>query len=350
MRPVDAQHRDTLRRCREILEQNSRSFALAARLLAPDARDRAAAVYAYCRHVDDAIDGAPPHAQAAALEALQRELDAIYGDAQLEPPALRAFQAVARLTGLPRRYPSELLEGMAMDVRGTRYDSLEQLLLYCHRVAGVVGLMMCHVFGITRDRALVHAAHLGMAMQLTNICRDVREDWSLGRLYLPRQLLTTAGAAPLPETIAGELPRDAATRRAMQRVIRQLLAEADRYYHSADRGIVALPLLAGLAVRAARTLYRAIGARIAAQEFDPWRGRAVVPGLHKLWLLGEALTRHILSLGAFSHERLWLKRRVGAPRALLAFPADVLPPLTGQRALPETLESAPEPPSSSSQA
>ena len=327
-------HKQALKECREILERNSRSFALAARFLSPTTRDRAAAVYAYCRRVDDAIDEAPAEEQPRALLALQDELDRCYSNAPLgDDPALRAFRAVALESGLPKRYPSELIDGMGMDVLNTQYESLEDLLLYCHRVAGVVGLMMCHVFGITRDDALLPAAHLGIAMQLTNICRDVQEDWGLGRLYLPRQRLLAAGSGTLPKRIQGPFPTDPQVLAAMAHVMMDLLQEADRYYASAERGIVALPFSAGLAVRAASRLYHAIGLRVAAQDFDPRQGRAVVPGFQKLALALRATLDHGRGLGNFARERLLEGKRARPPKQQLDFPQDVLPSNTDELAL-----------------
>jgi 15-cis-phytoene synthase len=314
-----------LRECRRILEQNSKSFALAARLLPPESRDRAAAVYAFCRRVDDAIDGAPAEQQPDALAGLHRELDAVYGDGPLHEPALRAFRAVVATCAMPRRYPAELVEGMAMDVRDTHYETLEDLLLYCHRVAGVVGLMMCHVFGVSRDDALTNAAHLGIAMQLTNICRDVEEDWSLGRLYLPAALLRGAGARDFPAPGNGTLPSQGANGAAVRAVVRDLLAIADRYYASADLGIPALPFRAGLAVRAARKLYHAIGLVIADRAYDPLRGRAVVAKRRKLELIGATLARHAAGLPELALDRVRTKSLARPPRRELSFPEDVLP-------------------------
>jgi phytoene synthase len=316
--------RQMLRACREILEHNSKSFALAARLLPEADRDHVAAVYAFCRRVDDAIDHAPAGEQSAALARIRDELDQVYAGRAMSDPSLLAFQAVVKACALPKTYPSELIDGMAMDVLGTRYDNLEQLLLYCHRVAGVVGLMMCHVFGITRDDALTQAAQLGIAMQLTNICRDVQEDFELGRLYLPRDLLRRAGAAELADPPTGGLPSEPRTVAAMQQVVRSLLGEADRYYAAANLGISALPFRAGLAVRAAGMLYRAIGDEIAGRAYDPGRRRAVVSTPRKLRLVGRALTRHGLEAATFIRERLQATHGARPPQTLLCFPMDVL--------------------------
>jgi phytoene synthase len=308
--------------CRAVLEENSKSFALAARLLPSASRDEAACVYAFCRRVDDAIDDAPVGAQERALARLVAELDGIYaGEAQTDP-SLRGFQAVVQARRLPKRYPLELLAGMAMDARGTHYRTLPDLLLYCHRVAGVVGLMMCHAFGLTDDAALVPAAHLGIGMQLTNICRDVAEDYTLGRVYLPEQLLRARGCPALQASEGAHFPDEPTTVAAVQQVTAELLDQAERYYRSAQGGIVALPYRAGLAVRAASKLYAAIGDEVRAHGCDPRRGRAVVPRPRKLLLVAAALGEQLAA--SFAYARAHAAARPHAPERELAFPEDVL--------------------------
>ncbi|HEX6242907.1 MAG TPA: phytoene/squalene synthase family protein [Polyangiales bacterium] len=309
--------------CRAALERHARTFALAARLLPQKSRDRAAALYAYCRYVDDAIDGAPRCEQNLALAELWGELDAIEAGRPLARPDQQAFQVLLRVCRIPSAYPRELIAGMAMDVEHTGYETLHDLLLYCHRVAGVVGLMMCHVFGVTRDIALVQAAQLGIAMQLTNICRDVAEDLSLGRLYLPKALLR-AHSVPLPPRDGqAEEPGAWLAHAGVRRVMTTLLDEADRYYQEAERGIVALPFRAGLAVRAARVLYAAIGDEVRRRGTDPRRGRAFVRGPRKLWLVTCALARQLLQLPRFVWEHA--RRPARLPSAQLAFPDEILP-------------------------
>ena len=301
---------------RRVLAAKSKSFALAGRVLGGDARDRAAVVYAFCRRADDAIDLAPPGRHAAALTRLREELDALYGGLPTGDAVLDAFGEVARACRIPREYPAELFAGLEMDARGVRYASLAELGEYCYRVAGTVGLMMCHVLGLHHDRALPRAVHLGVAMQLTNICRDVAEDWELGRLYLPADMLAEEGAAGLTGALGGPFPPEA--RQPVARVVRRLLAEAACYYASADRGIVDLPPRAAFAVRTARLVYAAIGDQLAAQGHDPLAGRAVVPRGKKLALLALAGVG-----GAF-----WLAARGrGTPRVpdrILLFSPDVL--------------------------
>ena len=148
-----------------------------------------------------------PTARGASPRALRGELGPIYGG---RPPS-RSHPASASRRSREQRQISALLprgaaRGMEMDVEFTRYETMDELLLYCYRVAGTVGLMMCHVMGVADPRALRHAAHLGMAMQLTNICRDVMEDWERRHLYLPDELL----GARRPRASSGPARRAAA--------------------------------------------------------------------------------------------------------------------------------------------
>ncbi|HTE50135.1 MAG TPA: phytoene/squalene synthase family protein [Kofleriaceae bacterium] len=285
------------RAARAILAAGSKSFALAGRLLPAGQRDRAAVVYAYCRRADDAVDQAGPVDRAGAVARLRGELARLYAGEASGNVVLDGFAEVARACRIPERYPAELLAGMEMDATGQRYDTVEQLLHYGYRVAGTVGLMMCHVLGLRDQRALVPAVHLGLAMQLTNICRDVEEDWRLGRLYLPAELLDPAGARNLASELGSvRLPARALGPASI--AVEQLLALADRYYRSADLGMAALPWRASLAIRTARLVYAAIGDRIAARGFDVGAGRAVVPGATKLVLVGRAAAAAVRELPA----------------------------------------------------
>jgi len=305
--------------CARTLAEHSKSFALAGRLLPPQQRRDAAVLYTYCRLADDSIDLAPPSAQPAALRELQRALDSVYrGEAQHDV-RLRAFQELVQRRRLPREYPEQLLLGMRMDTEGTHYQTLNELLLYCHRVAGVVGLMMCHVLGLSDTRALKNAAHLGIAMQLTNICRDVTEDWQRGRLYLPLQMLRECGAGALNGLRLGPLPE--AARESVAIVTRQLLREADRFYRSGDAGIPALPWRAALSVRAARLFYSAIGRRILRRDYDARSMRAVVPRAQKLRLLIQAIRLTVWGLP----RRFRTSRNQAALDSILRFPDDILP-------------------------
>ncbi|MEO7037493.1 MAG: phytoene/squalene synthase family protein [Polyangiaceae bacterium] len=305
--------------CAATLAQHSKSFSLAGRLLPRESRRDAAVLYTYCRLADDAIDLVEPASQGAALSGLRRALESVYrGDPQ-QDVRLSAFQELVLRKAIPREYPEALLAGFGMDTAGAQYETLDELLLYCHRVAGVVGLMMCHVLGVKNARALRNAAHLGIAMQLTNICRDVAEDWQLGRLYLPLGMLRKCGAGALTSLRVGPLPE--ATRASISTVTRQLLAQADRFYRSGDAGIPALPWRAAFAVRAARRIYAAIGARIGHPDYDAFTMRAVVPRAHKLALVAQAALATLLEL-----PRRWVGSHTRAQLVSVSrFPDDILP-------------------------
>jgi phytoene synthase len=281
-------------------------------------------VYAWCRRADDAIDLAADNA--GALEKLRSELDAIYDGRPPEDPVLTAFEQVIRERAIPRLYAEELLAGMEMDVTGVHYDTMAPFELYCYRVAGTVGLMMCHVMGIKDDAATRNAVHLGMAMQMTNVCRDVAEDWDRGRLYIPDRILAECGAPRLFEELGNPLPE--AARPAVARATERLLDEADRYYASGDAGLPALSWRCALAIRTARKVYAAIGTRVRRQGCDPLAGRAIVPIHEKLGLVMSAFAASLTGTtpdrnGTGDGESA--AERLGPPRREVAFPEDVLP-------------------------
>jgi phytoene synthase len=195
---------------------------------------------------------------------------------------------------------------MEMDAACTVYGSYATLLSYCYRVAGTVGLMMSHVMGVRQAGALRHAAHLGMGMQLTNICRDVGEDWERGRLYLPSDLLAAAGAPSLRSFLGQPLPVSA--RGAIAAVTKELLRRAEALYRSGDEGIPYLSWRSAIAVRTARLVYADIGRVILAQRADPFAPRAVVGKGRKLALAVRAFLRTRVPL---SFEPARLERSVG---------------------------------------
>jgi phytoene synthase len=256
-----------LESCQAIIRKNSKSFSLASRFLPSAQRAATVAIYAWCRRVDDAIDDVPKARAAEALVELEAELDAIEAGNPGGDPILGAFFVVMRGYRIPFVYPRELLRGMQMDVEHRPFDTLDLTLHYSYRVASTVGLMLCHVFGVTDNVARHHAAHLGMAMQLSNICRDVAEDEARNRVYLPRELAKNLGE---------------------RHGVLAMLGVADDYYRSADRGLLYLPWRVSLAVRTARLVYAEIGEVLRRRGGDTRQGRAVVSTTRKLWLLSCA--------------------------------------------------------------
>jgi phytoene synthase len=298
--------------CRETIRRHSKSFALAGALLDRRQRQNAFALYAWCRYADDAVDLAPQHQATDAVQRLRTQLADVFCGAVMPDPVAREFQRVVHERRIAYAYPHELLAGLAMDAAQTSYRSLDELMLYCFRVAGVVGLMMCHVLGIKSERALLNAAQLGMAMQLTNICRDVREDWQRGRLYLPTNLLEASGAPP------ADLAREElspALRSAMGAAVAATLKIADDLYSSAAAGFRELGWRAALSTQVAGLVYSAIGRRLARSRYDVWRMRAVVPPHAKLWLVTRAF---IALLAEFPH-RVSDRRPLALPASVARF-------------------------------
>ena len=298
--------------CQDSIRRNSRSFYLASQLLPKRDRGHATVVYAWCRRADDAVDEGYGDKHAALAE-LQRELDDIEAGRRTGDAIVDAFGDVVRSCGIPLLYPRELLEGMASDIGAVCYQTMAELLEYCYRVASTVGLMMCHVMGVDDDEAIANAAHLGVAMQLTNISRDVLEDWQRGRLYLPDELLDRHGVAGLGNHLGEHLPVDA--QEAVSSAVRELLQLADRYYSSGDEGLDRLPWRCSVAIEAARRIYAEIGKVLVDRECDIVAGRAVVSPKRKMELVGQCLVHQAKALPARGRRAAYFK----APRRLLSF-------------------------------
>jgi phytoene synthase len=273
---------------RAAIGAGSRSFAVAARLFDRRTRDAVHLLYSWCRYCDDQIDsqdlghgGAQSPGAGARLERLRAQTrDALAGKPG-QQPEFAALQRVVALYHIPQRYPFELLDGFAMDVALQRFETLDDTLRYCYHVAGVVGLMLAHVLGARSLEALRHAADLGLALQMTNIARDVVPDARVGRVYLPRAWLREAGLDP------ARLAEPAA-RESLARLVARLLREAQPYYASADRGLVLLDFRAAWAVAAARGVYSEIGRLVEARGARAWDQRAVVPRPRQLLWIARA--------------------------------------------------------------
>lgn len=267
--------------CRALLRNGSKSFHAASRLLPPSVRLPATALYAFCRLADDAIDGAG--ASRAALDALGERLDHVYAGQPRNHPCDRALAAVVEAHALPRALPEALLEGLAWDAEGRRYHDISALNAYAARVAGTVGAMMAVLMGVRAPEPLARACDLGVAMQLTNIARDVGEDARMGRIYLPISWLVEAGIDP-----DAWLARPSFSP-ALGAVIARLLATAEALYDRAAPGIGALPLACRPGIGAARLIYAEIGREVQRRGLDSVSSRAVVPRARKLSLLARSL-------------------------------------------------------------
>jgi phytoene synthase len=289
---------DLVRQSGDAIAKGSKSFALASKLFDAETRDRAWMLYAWCRHCDDVIDGQAlgqgrVEAEAPVAERLARLRELTTAALAGEPTGETPFDALGRVaadTALPARYPFDLLEGFAMDAAARTYPTFDDTLLYCYHVAGVVGVMMAIVMGVSPDdrATLNRACDLGIAFQLNNIARDVADDEAIGRCYLPADWLAATGRSA---------------------TVRRLVDEAERYEASARHGTPALSLRSAWAVLAAAGIYGDIGRRVRRLGDRAWDARVSTSGTAKLGWVGraliEAMARKQLYGGASPREGLW---------------------------------------------
>jgi phytoene synthase len=267
--------------CRDAIRQGSRTFFAASLLLPPGVRQPAYGLYAFCRLSDDAVDlaGGSPFA----LERLRDRLARAYDGCPLPYAADRAMADLVGRFTIPRALPDALLEGLAWDAQGRRFEDLADLHDYAARVAGTVGMMMTLIMGVRSPVALARASELGVAMQLTNIARDVGEDARAGRLYLPLRWLREAAIDPaafLAEPVSSP---------PLRAVIARLLDEADKLYETARAGVSLLPLACRPAILSAALLYAEIGRELERLSLDSIAHRARVSAPRKAQIVAKAM-------------------------------------------------------------
>jgi len=276
---------------RVIINKGSKSFAAAAKFFDVETRENAYMLYAWCRRCDDVIDNQelgfnsrPQNAEKTqkALIQLQEKTRFAIDDSPSDDPVFEGLRYVLNRNQIPERYPLELLKGFAMDAAGHEFRSFDDTLQYCYYVAGVVGIMMAYIMGARDPEILERAADLGIAFQLTNIARDVREDTEVGRIYLPGDWLAEAGI-PADQILH---PQYAS---ALVKVVERLLNEADRYYTSANEGLRALGFRSAWAVAAARVVYRAIGDLVRERGELAWQDRVIVNKGSKILGVAEGM-------------------------------------------------------------
>jgi phytoene synthase len=250
------------------MKKGSKTFSLAARFFPQDEFESAAKIYFWCRSCDDYIDD-----QVASEEHVEELLQKTF---QHQPtPEFIAFKEIRDRYQIPDLYPRELLEGMRMDVKNEKYKTIKDLELYAYRVAGTVGLMMSHVMGIYHEKALFNAAQLGMAMQMTNIARDVKEDEERGRVYLPTEWLNEGDTFE---------------------AVTKVLSHAEDLYQKGLEGLIELPLKSAFAVTMAAAFYREIGREILLLGPAALQTRVVISKERKAVLIFQSILKVLSSL------------------------------------------------------
>ena len=266
--------------CNQLTRQHSKSFYFSTMFLPPAKRQAIRALYAFCRTSDDIVDmaaGNAPHALAHWVTLVHARTT------PHDNPVLIAWNDTVTKYNISQELVDELLAGIAMDLTVTRYQTFDDLWLYCYRVASVVGLISMQIIGHDDD-AVDYAVKLGVALQLTNILRDIGEDADRGRIYIPQQDLARFGLTD------DDILQGRQTHR-FKALIRFQSARAHALYEESWPGIGLLHPDSHLAVAAAATVYRGILDRIHANDFDVFHQRASVPLSGKLRLLWQANQR-----------------------------------------------------------
>ena len=278
----------------------SKSFYFATRFFPADLARSAHAVYWFCRTTDDLVDECTTVEQGRAdLEAWHDALRRALAEGVSEQPILRLFLDAVERHAIPAEHAFELIEGMRMDLDGVRYRTFDDLRVFCYRVASTVGLMMSHVIGFAeparRDEGLAYAVDLGIAMQLTNILRDIGEDLGRARLYLPSEEMARFG-------VTEEELRNGRMSGGFRELMAFQIARARDYYQRSAPGIPMLDARGRFAVKIAAEVYSRILGQIEANGMDSLARRAVVPAREKYWLTARIMSGPILRHSA---GRLW---------------------------------------------
>ncbi len=259
-----------------ITKHHAKTFYFASRFLKKEKRSSAYTVYAICRISDEAVDGKQDSSALDNLAILQQKIDSAYKNAPLADSLLLAFQQSINKYHIPKKYFDALIEGMHMDLYKNRYKNFEELYDYCYKVAGVVGLIMLEIFGYTDPKATDYAISLGVAMQLTNILRDVKEDFNRNRIYLPENEMQRF------QVSKNDISRSQINEN-FKALMKFQIARSREYYEKAKQGIKMLDdLNSRFVVCAMADIYSGILNSIEKNDFDVFTRRACVSTPRKI--------------------------------------------------------------------
>mgnify|MGYP005846185989 CR=1 FL=1 len=313
------QLRKAYRHAAALTRKHSRTFAMASGLLPPAKRRAVRALYAFCRVSDDMVDEGGDNPLGALA---QWRVRALVGRPQPDDLVALAWADARTRYRIPRRYAEQLLDGVGRDIVTTRYATFDDLAAYCYGVASTVGLMAMHIVGFAGPQAIPYAVKLGVALQLTNILRDVGEDWRMGRLYLPLDELAAFGlsevdiaaASGIGGALAGSGGPPATEGGGMSRQWAEFMrfqVERNRsLYDEALPGVALLHPDGRFAIGGAAESYRAILDDIEEHGYDVFGRRAHTGSWEKLGALPGIWWRaRVLGYGAGRHG--WWRRRHG---------------------------------------
>ncbi len=284
---------------KSIIAHYAKSFYFSAQFLPKDRRWAAYAVYSFCRFADNIIDNPRNRSNDELLQELDSfscELQQGYKYGESEHPALSAFIKVAKIYNIPLKYPLELIEGVKMDLTISHYNTFDELYLFAYRVAAVVGLMMTYILGFEDEETLVYAEKLGIAMQLTNILRDVKEDKELGRIYLPKEDLIKFNVTE------NDIHNENFTKE-FQDLMKFQVSRALEYYKDAEPGIAQLNTESQFAIYTSSRIYGGILNKLIDNCYNPFIERASLSLKEKFVILLFEVAKG--KLKKVSQFRLW---------------------------------------------
>ena len=265
-----------------ITRQHAKTFYFCSLFLSKEKRLSAYAVYAFSRNIDDTFDSSSSAGQKE-VSAWLNSIDRVYGNTPLEDPVLIAVRNTVNKYDIPAEYFRDLVKGMEMDLTMNRYRDFAGLYEYCYRVAGVIGLIMIKILGYSSGDALLYAEKTGIAMQLTNILRDIKEDLAMGRIYLPSGELGKYGVAE------SDLSSGAVTG-PFKDLLRFQIERARSYYREGFRGIKLIPgANARFIAKLMSNMYAGILERIEKNDYDIFSGRCYVSFLGKIAITVKTL-------------------------------------------------------------
>jgi 15-cis-phytoene synthase len=262
------------------ISKGSKTFHFASRFLGRERRNAFNAIYAFCRHTDDLVDDneGNPRIQKLLIRDWKRRFLEAYKNGYSSDPVLNPFVHVMKKYDVPLRYPLELIRGVSMDIAKKEYGTFTELRRYCFRVASVVGLMLMRIFGMENAKRSKHCAvNLGIAMQLTNILRDVGDDARMGRVYFPKDELARFGL-----TIGDIL--SLRKKDGLMDFLKFQVERARMYYREAMSSIGTINNEVRMVIALASTLYREILSVIEENEYEVFGKRAYVNTMRKITL------------------------------------------------------------------
>ena len=281
---IDKQLTISYEYCRNMSKMHAKTFYFASRFLPPEKKNACYAIYAFCRYIDDLVDKNLMRSLSSeesleklseAVDEWRQHLQALYNGEFIDHPIMIALKDTISRFGIPENLPNELIDGVNMDMSKTRYENFEDLKVYCYKVASVVGLMTTYVFGFRDEKTFSYAVDLGIAMQMTNILRDVKEDAMGGRIYLPKEEMDQFGYSE-EDLMKFTLNRN------FRELMHYQISRATEYYDTADKGIQMLNRDSRVTVGLMSRNYRKILHIIRENDFNVFGKRTYVPVHRKL--------------------------------------------------------------------